>query len=191
MENVKTYRYLGCEVKYDEPTTGETELNLRSDATDCKFYSLARNLMNMKIRLTTRIRILNSLVRSRIVYSCQTWSTTKVQLNRMNALYLTFIRKMVKGGYKRKGDTWSFVFSNEDLIRMAKTTDLSSYIRKQQRNYAGHIIRKENSSIVKRLFFNSNASHKPGRQTTLHSSVIMAEKRTKEEFYMDAINRKF
>ena len=191
LENVKTYRYLGCEVKYDEPTTGETELNLRSDAAECKFYSLARNLMNMKIRLTTRIRILNSLVCSRIVYSCQTWSTTKVQLNRMNALYLTFIRKMVKGGYKRKGDTWSFVFSNEDLIRMAKTTDLSSYIRKQQRNYAGHIIRKENSSIVKRLFFNSNASHKPGRQTALHSSVIMAEKRTKEEFYMDAINRKF
>ena len=79
--------------------------------------------------------------------------TTKVQLNRMNALYSTFIRRMGKGGYKRKGDTWSFVFSNEDLIRMAKPTDLSSYIRKQQRNYAWHIIRKENSSIVKRLFF--------------------------------------
>ena len=82
-------------MKYDEPTTGETELNLRSDAAECN--SLARNLMNMKIRLTTRIRILNSLVCSRIVYSCQTLSTKKVQLNRMNALYLTFIRKMVKG----------------------------------------------------------------------------------------------
>ena len=75
LENVKTYRYLGCKIKYDEPTTGETELNLRSDAGECKFYSLARNLINMKIRLTTLIRILNSLVRSRIVYSCQTWST--------------------------------------------------------------------------------------------------------------------
>ena len=69
LENVKIYRYLGCEIKYDEPTTEETELNLRSDAAECKFYSLARNLMNMKICLTTRIRILNSLVHSRIVYS--------------------------------------------------------------------------------------------------------------------------
>ena len=29
-ENVKTYRYLGCEIKYDEPTTGEAEINLRT-----------------------------------------------------------------------------------------------------------------------------------------------------------------
>ena len=51
LENVKTYRYLGCEIKYNEHTTGEAELNLRSDAADCKFYSLARNMMNMKINL--------------------------------------------------------------------------------------------------------------------------------------------
>ena len=45
-DNVVTYRYLGCEVKYDEPTTGEAELTLRYDAADTKFYSLSRNIMN-------------------------------------------------------------------------------------------------------------------------------------------------
>ena len=28
LENVKIYRYLGCDIKYDESTTGDTELNL-------------------------------------------------------------------------------------------------------------------------------------------------------------------
>ena len=42
LENVKTYRYLGCEIKFNEHTTGEAELNLRSDAAECKFYSLGR-----------------------------------------------------------------------------------------------------------------------------------------------------
>ena len=76
LENTKTYRYLGCEIKYDEPSTGEAELNLRTDAAESKFYSLSRNMMNMKISLKTRIRMLNFLVRSTIVYSCQTWNAT-------------------------------------------------------------------------------------------------------------------
>ena len=53
--NVKTFRYLGAEVKYDEPTTGATEINLRSDAAECKFYSLAENLLNMKINIKIRV----------------------------------------------------------------------------------------------------------------------------------------
>ena len=38
LNNVVTYRYLGCELKYDEPTTGEAELTLRYDAADTKFH---------------------------------------------------------------------------------------------------------------------------------------------------------
>ena len=28
IKNVKSYRYLGCEIMHDEPNTGKTELNL-------------------------------------------------------------------------------------------------------------------------------------------------------------------
>ena len=71
IENVKQFRYLGCEIKHDEPSTGQTELNLRSDVAECKFYSLSRNLFNKKINLNTRTLMLNALVRSRLLYSCQ------------------------------------------------------------------------------------------------------------------------
>ena len=108
LENDKSYRYLGC--KFDEPSTGTTELNLRGDVAECKFYSLSRNLLIMKTNLKTSVRMLNSLVRSRIVYSCQTWSCTKAEINHMNAIYLSFIRKMTKGGFQRKVELWFYVF---------------------------------------------------------------------------------
>ena len=175
LENVKVYRFLGCDIEYNKPSTGEAELNLRQDAAECKFYSLAKNLMNMKVNLKTRTNILNSLVLSRAVYACQTWCIRQVQLQRLNAAYMSFIRKMTKGGYKRKPNTWSFVHRNEDLLRMAKTNSLESYVRKQQLNYVTSIIRKDNESILKRLLFNNNPSRRPGPQMTLLSSVMKSE----------------
>ena len=129
-------------------------------------------MLSRRIRLKTRVTMLNSLVRSRLVYACQTWCVTRVQLNRLNSFYSSFIRKMVSGGYKRKENTWNFVLTNENLVSMANTTELSTFIRKQQRSYVGKIIRKDNQSLVKRLLFNNDSSRKPGRQLTLLSNVL-------------------
>ena len=107
--------------------------------------------MNIKINLKTRTDILNSLVRSRVVYACQVWNITKAQLQRLNAMYMTCIQKMTKGGYIRKPDSWSFVHTNDDLLRMSKTISLESFVHKQQRNYVAHIIRKDKCSFVKRV----------------------------------------
>ena len=116
----------------------------------------------MQIRLIIRrTRMLNSLVRSRIIYSFQTWSCTKAQLNKMNSLYMLFIRKITKGGYRGKVDSMTFGYSNDDLLKTAHTTDLNTFMKLQQRNYVCHIVRKDNSN---RLFLTKillqNADHK-------------------------------
>ena len=191
LENVKTYRYLGCEIKFNEHTTRAAELNLRSDAAECKFYSLGRSMFNMKINLKIRITMLNALVRSRIVYACQTWNVTQTQMRKMSSVYTTMIRKMTKGGYKRKDGSWSYVHTNADLLRMSKTMPLESFVHKQQRNYVGHIVRKDNTSIVKRLMFNDDTSHKQGPQNTMLTSVIKTEACSPDELFRDAIARKF
>ena len=158
VENVEKFRYLGSEIKQDEPSTGQTELNLRSDVAECKFYTLSRNLFNKKINLKTRTLMLNVLVRSRLLYSCQTWSCTKAQMNNVNATYLSFLRKMVKGGYRRKDNSWAYVFTitNDDLLRMAGAEDVHTFVGKQQVKFAMKVIPKDNESIQKRLLFNDN-----------------------------------
>ena len=40
IENVTNFRYLGDEIKYDESSTGDAEINLRIDVAENKFYEL-------------------------------------------------------------------------------------------------------------------------------------------------------
>ena len=159
IENVQVFQYLGCKIKFDEPSTGNAEIELRIDAGESKFYELGKNLMNYKIKLHTRVRMLNSLVRSRLTYACQSWSITRIQLNRLSSTYCAMLRKMIKGGYRRKQNTWSFEITNQDLLRIGNTEDISDFIARQQRNYAAHVIRKEITSALKRRMFNDDDQH--------------------------------
>ena len=62
VENVSKFRYLGDEIKNDEPSTGDAEIELRIDVAECKFYELSKKLFNFNIRIKTRVLILNSMV---------------------------------------------------------------------------------------------------------------------------------
>ena len=85
LENVELFRYLGSDIRFNEPSTGEAEINLRTDAATGSFYANSRNMLNQKIYMKTRIMMLNSLVRSRLVYGCQAWSCNTNQIKRLNA----------------------------------------------------------------------------------------------------------
>ena len=94
----------------------------------------------------------------------------------MTSVYMSFLRKMTKGGYRRKENSWSYVLTNEDLLRIAKTVDLPTFVREQQRKYAQKIIRQENKSMTKQLMFNDDKASRTGPVTTLLSSVLRNEK---------------
>ena len=190
VENVMKFRYLGDEIKYDEPSTGDSEIELRINLAENKFYEMSRKFFNHKIYLKTRIQILNTIVRSRLTYSCQTWNLNKRQRDRINSCYTSMLRKMIKGGYKRKpGTEWSFVYRNEDLHTICGTEDIDIFTAQQQKKYLAHLSRQPNTCITKRLLFNSNDALKTGRIHTLETIVLATENNTPEEFYRRALNR--
>ena len=98
---------------------------------------------------------------------------------------------MVKNGYKRKENQRSFVYTNDDIRRICHASDVSKFVMTQQRNYAAHIIRKDNSSMAKRLFFNNDKSRMQGRQLTLKTIVLKNEECNENDFYELALRRKF
>ena len=53
VDNVSSFKYLGCNIEYNEPAIGDAELELRIDTANCKFYELGKNMMNQKIALNT------------------------------------------------------------------------------------------------------------------------------------------
>ncbi len=121
-----------------------------------------------------RVSMLNSLVRSRLTYGCQTWNCNMNQMNKLNSTYMGYIRRMVKGGFNRREESWRFQYTNNDLLRISNTPDICTFVRNLQSIYVKKILLKNNDSIVKRLLLNDDASRKPGRQTTLLRSVLQS-----------------
>ena len=92
VENVKIFRYLGDQIKHDQPNTGDEEVSLRCSMAEVAFNIHKKKLTNQKILLKTRVQLLNSLVRSRLTYSCQTWNLTVDQERIINGTYVRFLR---------------------------------------------------------------------------------------------------
>ena len=194
LRNVKEFRYLGANVHHEEPNTGEVELNLRFQLANSKFAEMSNLLQNHKIHLRTRITFMDSFVRSRLTYSCQNWNLNQAQFNRLDVAYRRFLRRMVRGGFKRKeGDDneFSFRITNEKLHRLCGTRDLSLFIKDQQCNYAAHVVRTDSHRAVKKLMFNTDRYTKAGRTTpTLLEQAAESRNVSVDGFCNDAMARK-
>ena len=189
INNVKMFKYLGANIQYKDAATGDAEINQRLDSAEAKFYEHSKKLMNFQISLRTRTLILNALVRSRQTYGCQVWTLTMEQKRRMNSFYCGLLRRMVRGGFKRKEGSMAFVKTNKEILELCKTEQIETFIFRQQRRYLAHIIRQEDNSLVKTLTFNNDQNHVPGPYTTLKSSVLSADEFSEIEFYKQAKNR--
>ena len=193
VENVKVFRYLGDDIKFNQPSTGDTEIDLRTSVAENKFSQIARTLCNRNTILETRVYILNVMVRSRLTYSCQTWNINQEQMNRVNSTYVNMLRKMIRDGYKRRVETeneFSYVYSNEDVLRICKTGSIAEFIQKQQIKYLAHIARCPNNTIIKRLLFADVKNTKRGRPIlTLENRVLEYVRLSADEFYKKALKR--
>ena len=183
IDNVKVFKYLGSQVQYDQPCTGDTELTCRIDMAESKFYEHGKKLMNFRIHLSTRVSILNSLVRSRLTYGCQTWTLTQEQKARLDAAYLSMLRKMVRGGYARREEDWGFKLTNAEILRRCHTPTITEFTDGLRKSYVAHVIRQPNASLAKRIMFNANRAVRRGRPaTTLIQSVLHVEKMSISRF---------
>ena len=191
IDNVKVFRYLGCDIRYDQQNTGDSEIELRVDCAESKLYQHARQFFNRNVSIKTRTKIFNALVRSRLVYGCQTWSLTVRQLQRIKSCYTSMLRKMVRKGYRRVEGTFRYVLGNEQILKICGTKCVGVFVANQQKKYLAHVIRMNDSSIAKRLTFNENKRKTSGRHVTLFATVLANERCTTDEFCRSAVDRKF
>jgi hypothetical protein len=177
IDNVKIFKYLGSQIHYDQPTTGDSEITSRIDMAESKFYEHGKKLLNYKINLSTRVHIFNSLVRSRLTYGCQTWILTSAQKSRVDAAYTSMLRKMVRGGFTRKQDEWGYKMTNEELLDQCKTQTITEFTKQQKKRYLAHVIRLPNTPITKRIMFNADRTMRPGRPTPTYLQTVLDTRR--------------
>ena len=100
------------------------------------------------------------------------------------------LRRMVRGGFQRQDDRMAFKFTNDAILELCKTENIETFIARQQRNFLAHIVRRDDSSLMKQLTFNNDSVRKRGRSTTLRKLVLQRETIDPNNFYTQAIQRK-
>ena len=174
IKNVRSFKYLGFTITNDEEDKSRF-LHARIGAAFQKWNELKHVLTDRRIHLPTRVKFLTTCVRSRLLYSIQTWLLTEKELEKIETVWHGFLRKMVRGGYQRKNAPnrrehgngqmdgeldWSFKISNQRLRDITNTMPLRDFCYKQHLQFIAHICRLEKSALQKQVLFDVNT---PGK----------------------------
>lgn len=130
------------------------------NAAQCKFFEFRKKMMNFKIVFSTRVKIMSSLMHSRLIYSCQARILTKRQADHDKDRYVSMLRQMVKGSYRQKPVIFLYEMSNEGILQRCNTEKIPQFIARQQHNFTAHLIRGENTRMTIRLPFNDDSRKK-------------------------------
>ncbi|PSN35934.1 hypothetical protein C0J52_27300 [Blattella germanica] len=146
MEIVNQFKYLGCSLTEDNEEINEIRNRI---CVANKTYAALTNIFKTRdIHRQTKINLYMRIIRPVITYGSETWTLNKRTSNIIN----TFERKILRRIY---GPV------QEELYRLYNNNDISTTIQLQRLQWAGHIIRMEESRIPKKILFSQIEGRRP------------------------------
>ena len=154
LENVSEFCYLGHTIF----NNGNNSTDLRIAKATAKFYELGDVLQDQEVHLSIRKKLLEASVRPRLTYATQSWKPSEGEINKLEACWCSFLRRMVKGGFRKKpadGNdiNFSLVYTNQDLLRITKCHPIRDFINTQHLKYIAHVCRRPNTNLTKLSLF--------------------------------------
>ena len=160
IKNVRKFTYLGHKITNDDVQNYDTSsLDHRIALAKMKFQELKKLLQDREIPLKIRAGCyLQTFIRPRLLYGVQCWDLREAEMSRIEVCWHGFLRRMINRGFDRKEDStgnesFSFKYSNEDLVRISGTTPIRTFIYNQQTKYTGHVCRLPNEDVRKKMLF--------------------------------------
>jgi len=95
LKNVSSFNYLGHMVINTNQDPSQY-LNHRISSAFQKWNDLKHVLTDKKITMSTRTKILEACVRNRLLYSVQAWELLAKELIKIESIWHSFLRKMIK-----------------------------------------------------------------------------------------------
>jgi len=133
LEQVLQYKYLGSWITEDGKC--EIDVKARIDMAKDAFWK-HKELLQGKINLRIKKRILQCYVFLVMKYGCESWTLNKDLTRRINAFEMWCYRRILK-------IKWTELIPNNAVLKRMKVDNplLYSNIIKQKLNIAGHILR--------------------------------------------------
>ena len=155
LEEVDSFTYLGSIVDKQGGTEADIKARIAKARTAFKQLTTVWKASNVSLR--TKLRLFNSNVKSVLLYGCETWTTTKTAVKKVQ----TFINRCLRSILKIK---WQDRISNEEVWVRTKQKHLEEEIRHRKWRWIGHTLRKPGSSITRHaLQWNPQGSRDRGR----------------------------
>ena len=101
LKNMRTFKYLG-HMSTNNDNDPSHYLTFRISSAFQKWNELKHVLTDRRIKMSTRVKILEACVRSRLLYSAQSWELSASELRKLETIWHGFLRKMINNGFKRK-----------------------------------------------------------------------------------------
>ena len=132
---------------------------------------------NWKTKLTTRIRLYETLVKSVLLYNCGTWGVSKDDQRKLNNFHRRQLRKVI-------GIQWPHKIPNNTLHKITRKNPLSITITESRWKLLGHILRLSADCPARkamRYYFEerTNKIFRERRGTTIVGTLNEDIKRTK------------
>ena len=141
LEQVTSFKYLGQTITPDG--RNDSEIKIKIAIAKNRFQQMYKVLTSRKISMALRHRLLVCYVFSVVLYGCETWTLSKVLMDRIEACEMWFLRRMGKISYKDR-------ITNEEVLKRLNTKrTLLDTIKSRKMRFFGHTKRHE--SIMKNI----------------------------------------
>ena len=136
LQQVNRFIYLGTELREDIKT--DQEIERRANIAREKFSKMSKVFTTKRLKLKTKLNILNSYIYSIFTYGCEAWTLSKVSENKIEVFEMWCLRQI--GNIK-----WKDHVRNEIVLEKLQTSrQLLKSIQKRKLRYFGHIKRRNN-----------------------------------------------
>ena len=188
IENVRRFKYLG-HVLSNESSNTSAFINHQIASAYSKWNEMKSIFLDKRIFLSTRVKLLEACVRSRLLYSVQAWKLDSKEMQKIESVWCGFLRRMVKGGFSRrnapknKKDTsipkeevdWSYKLSNEMIRKITNTNRIKNFCAIQHLKYIAHVTRLGNNSLQKQFLFCEASKNSSSRWKKLSELTLLDE----------------
>lgn len=135
-ERVETFKYLGSNLNENNELL--PEIKERIAAGNRAYYSLQNILRSKNISKRTKKAIYKTTIRPVVMYSSETWTTTKSIENMLNTWERKVLRKIY--GAVQDKDGWR-TRTNEEIYALYEDPTIVAEIKKGRLRWAGHVER--------------------------------------------------
>ena len=158
VDSVAKFKYLGAIVT-DEGSKPEVRSRIaQATAALAKLTCLWKD---KSIRLSSKIRLMRSLVTSILLYSCETWTVTNDIQNLIQSTEMRFFRRLLNISYK--DHITNVEVQNRIKQAIGPYQDLLSQVKRRKLKWYGHVARSQ--GLTKTFLQGTvNGTRRKGRQ---------------------------